>query len=238
VPNTRRLRILSRLSDEDALAADRLCDLCRDITAMTGVGIMLMARDAPHGSPFATNAVSALIEDLQITLGEGPCIDAYKLARPIVEPDLAAATGRWVAFAPAVLAAGVRAIFGFPLRVGNDLIGSLDLYRDRPGALSDDQLADALVMADIVGESILLSQALAPPGELASGLESMSKLQDIVQGAAGMVSVQLGVVIDQALIRLRAHAFATDRPLIDVARDVVARRLRFDGTNGEKNPIS
>jgi hypothetical protein len=235
VPNSRRLRILSRLPETGASAADQLCHVCMDVTAMSGVGIMLMSSDAPSGSPFATNAVSALIEELQITLGEGPCVDAYKFARPVVEPDLAAASGRWTAFTPAVLAAGVRAIFGFPLWAGSNVMGALDLYRDRPGALSEDQHADALVMADIVGEAILLSQSLAPPGELATALEPMGKLQDIVHGATGMVSAQLGVSVGEALARLRAYSFAVDRPLVDVAREVVARRLRIDSATGERD---
>jgi hypothetical protein len=232
------MRILSRISLEDAEAADRLCDICMDVTAMSGVGMMVMASDVPGVSPFATNSVSALIEELQITLGEGPCIDAYNLARPVIEPDLAAASGRWTAFAPPVLAAGVRAIFGFPVRVGAHLLGTLDLYRDRPGALSIDQHADALIMADILGEAILLSQLRAGPGELGTVLEPMGRLQDIVHGAAGMVSVQLGVGVDQALALLRARAFSTDSQLIEVARDVVARRLRFDNAGGGTGPTA
>ena len=118
-------------------------------------------------------------------------------------------------------------MFAFPLRVGAVRLGALDLYQDRPGRLSDDQHADALVMADIVASWVLDAQADAPPGALAGELESGAELYGVVHNAAGMVSVQLGVSVTEAMIRLRAHAFAHERLLRDVAQDVVERRLRF-----------
>jgi hypothetical protein len=227
VTNDRRLHILGRIA-ENGDSPDRLCNVSMDVTAMTGVGITLMTDDVPCGSPGATNAVSALIEELQFILGEGPCIDAYKLELPIAEPDLANPTRRWPGFTPPVVAAGVRAIFAFPLKVGAVRLGSLDLYRDHSGALSDDQHADALVMAEAIARAIIAMQAQAPPGELATEFEPMARLRDVVHRAVGMVSAQLGVSVDEALIRLRAHAFANDRRLAELARDVVARRVRFD----------
>jgi hypothetical protein len=200
-----------------------------DITGLTGGGVMLMSGDVPAGSVCSSNDVSALIEDLQYTLGEGPCVDAYHQDRVVFEPDLAdPGTPRWPAFAPRAVGAGVRALFGFPMRVGAIRLGALNLYRDRPGPLSDDQHADALVMADVAAQWVLDVQADAPPGALAEELELGADFHFVVQNAAGVVSVQLGVSLTEALIRLRAYAFSHDRLLGDVARDVVARRLRLD----------
>jgi hypothetical protein len=197
---------------------------------MTGAGIMLMSGDMPRGSVCTTNGVSALLEELQYTLGEGPCIDAFQQGSPVLEPDLADPyTPRWLAFSGPAVQAGARAVFGFPIQVGAVGIGSLDLYRDRPGPLTDDQHADALVMADIAAQSVLMLQAHAPPGMLAAELEAGADFQYVVHQAAGMVAAQLDVSIGQALIRLRAHAFGNDRPLPEIARQVVARTLRFDG---------
>jgi hypothetical protein len=110
------------------------------------------------------------------------------------------------------------------------------LYCDRPGPLTDDQHADALVMADIAAELVLAMQANAPPGRLAEELEAGADFQYVVHQASGMVAVQLAISVAQALIRLRGYAFGNDRPLAEVADDVVARRLRFDDRNGEKDP--
>lgn len=233
MPADRLLRILGRLAAYDVSGeAARLCVVCAEITDMTGAGIMLLSGDQPQGSVCTTNAVSAVIEELQYTLGEGPCIDAHRLHVPIAEPDLAApTTARWTEFSRAAVDAGARAVFGFPVSVGDVRVGALNLYRDRPGALSDEQHADALVVADVAARSIIAMQAVAAPGALAPGLEATGNFRFVVHQAAGMAAVQLGVPVSEALLRLRAQAYSSGRPVSDIADDVVAGRLRFDPTD-------
>jgi hypothetical protein len=84
------------------------------------------------------------------------------------------------------------------------------------------------VLADVSAEVILLLQARAPAGTLADELARSAELHLVVHQAAGMVAVQLGISVADALVRLRAFAFADGRPVQEVAEDVVARRLRFD----------
>jgi len=231
VAGDRRARILDRLFPGDSidLGSARLCEVCAEVTGMTGAGIMLMADDLPQGSACTSNAVSAQIEELQFELGEGPCVDACQLDGPVLEPDLAdPSTPRWFAFTAPAVDAGVRAVFGFPLRVGGLRFGALNLYRDQPGPLGAEQHADALVMADVAAEAVLLMQANAPPGALAAELVSDANLRSVVHQAAGMVSAQLEVSVAQALIRLRAYAFGNEQRLVSVAEEVVHRRLRFD----------
>jgi hypothetical protein len=170
-----------------------------------------------------------LIEDLQFTFGEGPCVDAYTFGRPILEPDLAdPETLRWLAFSPPVLAAGARAVFGFPLQVGAVRLGAMNLYRDQPGPLSDDQHADALVMADVAAHEVLAMQGQTASGAGAAELDAGSDFHLVVHQASGMVAAQLGATVGEAFIRLRAYSFAHELTLTEVAQDVVARRLRFD----------
>jgi hypothetical protein len=229
VPGDRLLRILSQLraTDDSQSEPARLCEVCADVLAMTGAGVMLMSGDVPSGSVCSSNDVSELIEDLQYTLGEGPCIDAYSQQWPVLEPDLADPTvPRWIGFTPPAVAAGARAIFGFPLQIGSVRLGALNLYRDEPGPMTDDQHADALVVSEVAARAVLDMQAHAPPGAIAAEL-SDSDFRFVVHQASGMVSIQLGVSIAEALIRLRAYAFANDRALTEVAEDVVARRIRL-----------
>ena len=238
MPGERRLRILTQLVGSGAFALEtkRLCEVCAEVTGMTGAGIMLMSGELPSGAICTSDSVSRLIEDLQYSLGEGPCVDAYNHDRPVLEPDLAhPAVARWIAFAIPTIAAGARAVFGFPLQVGAVRLGALNLYRDEPGPLSDEQHADALVMADVSAAAVLMMQANASPGKLAVELESGSDFRYVVHQAFGMVAAQLDVSIAQAMIRLRGYSFGSDRPLTEVAQDVVARRLRFDARNGEKD---
>lgn len=240
MPGERRLRILASLVGSGApeLETKRLCEVCAAVTDMSGAGIMLMSGDVPRGSLCTSNEVSALVEELQYSLGEGPCVDSYHQDCPVLEPDLAAPSSpRWLAFAGPAVDAGVRAIFGFPLQVGAVRLGALNLYRDRPGPLTDEQYADALVAADVVAQAILVLQANAPPGMLAAELEADANLQYVVHQASGMVAAQLNVSVGLALIRLKAYAFGNDRRLAAVAGDVVARELRFDARSGEKDRV-
>jgi hypothetical protein len=194
-----------------------------------GAGILLMSGALPRGSVATSDSVAAALEDVQYTVGEGPCIDAHVGGRPVLEPDLAhPALPRWPAFTPGALAAGATAVFGFPLRVGGVRLGSLNLYRSGAGALTDEGHADALVAADVVTEVLLALQGQSPDDMLSADLEAHADFRFVVAQATGMVSSQLDVPVTQALLRLRAYAFAHDRPINDVAQDVVDRRLIFE----------
>ncbi|HLF98892.1 MAG TPA: GAF and ANTAR domain-containing protein [Acidimicrobiia bacterium] len=233
------MRILSLLVDRDGPVPEtkRLCEVCAEATGMTGAGIMLMSGDIRRGSVCTTDAVSARIEALQYALGEGPCMDAYRADRPVAAPDLRESGElRWLAFTGPALEAGARAVFGFPLQVGAVRLGALNLYRDHPGAMTDNQHADALVMADVAAQAVLILQATALPGHLAAALEASADFQFVVHQASGMVAAQLDISVGQALIRLRAHAFGNDRSLAEVAEEVVARRLRMDADRGAGDP--
>jgi GAF domain len=235
MPDDRVVRILARLGNGGAgRATTRLCAVCAEVTEMSGAGIMLLADDRPQGSLCTTNDVSALIEELQYTLGEGPCVDAHRQRSPVAEPDLAHPVElRWSAFAGPAVDAGARAVFGFPVTVGGVRLGALNLYRDRPGPLSADQHADALVVADVAARSIISMQADAVPGTIGLDLEAGANFRFVVHQAAGMVAVQLDVPVEEALVRLRAHAFSSGRLVVDVATDVINRRLRFDRADGD-----
>jgi hypothetical protein len=238
VPGERLIRILALLSagSGPGQGTGRLCAVGAEVTDANGAGIMLMSGDLPRGSLCTTDRVSELIEQLQYDLGEGPCVDAFRTDQPVLEVNLRdPSTPRWPAFTGPAVDAGARAVFGFPLRVGAVRLGALNLYRDRTGPLTDEQHSDALVVADVAARSVLSLQANAPPGELAAELESGSNFQYVVHQASGMVAAQLRISVSQALIRLRAYAFGNDRDLTEVARDVVARTLRFDPGSGEED---
>jgi hypothetical protein len=229
MPNGRLQRILGELSaGQDVWSAARLCVACPGIVQVDGAGVMLMSGDISRGSLCTSNEVSRLIEDLQYTLGEGPCVDAYRQDMVVTEPDLAhPVTRRWLAFSPPALQAGVRAVFGFPLRIGTVRLGALNLYRTRTGLLDAEQHANALVLAEIAARWVLEAQAGAPADTVAAELEIGADFHFAVHNAAGIVSVQEGVSVTEALIRLRAYAFGHDRLLADVAQDVITRRLRI-----------
>ena len=117
-------------------------------------------------------------------------------------------------------------MFAFPLRIGAINVGVLDVYRSEPGPLHNGQLRAALLAADAAALA-LLDVGTAHDDLFSDNVDARSAYQLQVHQATGIVQVQLGVATEEAFLMLRARAFALGRPLVDVATDVVARRLRF-----------
>jgi hypothetical protein len=211
-------------------------DVCAAAVARVGVsGAWLSAATGAEEGHLMqiTDGVSEQLAELQLTLGEGPCTDASASGGPVLASDLGEreAADRWPVFTPAARHAGAGAIFAFPLRIGAIRAGIMGLYRERPGPLSAAQLGDALIFADTAILLLLDSQAQAGsrpagPGPGGPPLDLAPHRAEIDQ-ATGMLTEQLGVGITEAFVRLRAHAYAHDQRLADVARAIVARRLRL-----------
>jgi hypothetical protein len=204
-----------------------LCRAAAGRLAVDGASVTMVSGPAVSEPLSSTDEVSARLEELLFTTGEGPGAEDFMFGSPMLVPDLGAVTGRWPGFVPAAVTAGARALFVFPLQAGAIRAGVLSLYRAAPGPLSPQQLADALVFADIALQLLLDSSSGISGLDGYRPLEGLSGSRAEVYQATGMVSVQLGVSLEEALVRLRAHAFAAGTPLDDVAGDVVSRLLRF-----------
>ncbi len=213
---------------EDRDPISSLCLACTDVLGVTGAGLMLISGNKSLSCIGVSDDIARAVEDVEYTLGEGPCIAAFNDKIPVFEPDLNAGGGRWPEFRKGALAVGVGAAFGFPLLVDQVCIGALNLYQDRAGPLTAQQVDDALVAADIASRTLLTWQAVAPPGMIAWQLEAVPNNRVEVHQAAGRISVQAGVPVDDAIVLLRAYAFSQDRLISDVARDVAEGHLRFD----------
>jgi hypothetical protein len=188
-----------------------------------------MTRAGHRGTITATDGPATTMEDLQQALGEGPCLDASRDGRPVLQSDLAATgTSRWPGFTAGALQAGIAAVFAFPLQVGAIQLAVLDLYRNTTGPLDRLQLAEALAFAEAATTILLQLQHTSPPGQpLHPELsEAVDGRREVYQ-AAGMITVQAAVSLAEALLLLQAHAFSAGRPMLEVAQDVVARQLRF-----------
>jgi hypothetical protein len=206
-------------------ALERLCVGGVSHLSASGAGVSVVSGSGAREIIFATDRVSNQIEELQVSLGEGPCIDAWSSRLPVIEPDLSLTPpSRWPIFGPAARAAGAVAVFAMPLHIGLYRVGALDVYRDAPGGLSAADLADAVALGAAVTRVVLQLETV----EVQETSEVGPLLSAEIYQAAGMVTVQLEVDIDEALARLRAYAYAEEQPLSEVARDIVARRLRLE----------
>ena len=204
------------------------CSASVDVLGVASAGVSLMSNR--HNAPVChSDERSLALEELQFSLGEGPSLDAFASHEAIHEPDLEhALIDRWPIFTTTALQLGTRGVFALPLNAGPRCIGVLTLYNEAAGALTSEQAADGLVVAHTVAQAMLESQSFSEPDRLAENLDDSADHRAEVHQASGMVAVQLGVAVADAEVRLRAHAYAANRPVVDVARDIVERRLRLD----------
>ncbi|GLP65791.1 GAF domain-containing protein [Streptomyces sp. TUS-ST3] len=226
-------------------------DVCTAAVAalpVGGAGVSAMSGNTASHPLCGSDDISEQLEELQLTLGEGPCLDAFTHGSAVLSPDLltGALQDRWPVFADAALEAGARAVFALPLQIGAISPGVLDLYADVPTVLEPEELADALAFADLATLLLLdaridetgaridetgaragASGARADASSPDHGFEDLGGYRAEIDQATGILTVQLGVGIDEAFVRLRAHAYMQGRRLADVAADVVAHRLRF-----------
>jgi hypothetical protein len=224
---TRMLMAIDRgMIDERALA-EQICRACVAGLDVDGAAISLLTTTPTRVTLWSSDPVAELLEELQFTLNEGACIEAATTGRPVLVSDLdhGAEAARWPVFASAVMEqTPVRALFVLPLQWGALNVGVLDLYRVAPGMLDAAQRRDALSAANAA--ALMLLTIRTDPGEDAWLDRAVGTRVEIHQ-AIGMVLAQLDVSPQVALARMRGYAFARQRLLIDVARDVLARRVQF-----------
>jgi len=229
----RRARIVTAVTERGEITRvdelmQRICRFAVSELAASGCTLALLAGTEPVATLAGAGRHSSTVTELQFQLGEGPCLEACASGTPMLLPDLAVdGAARWPVFTVAA-PPGVRAEFCFPLGVETSCIGVFDLYRDEPGMLSDNHLADARVAADIARDALLYLQE--PPGHpgLAALLDAVGMDRIVVHQATGMIAAQLDETPPAALARLRAAAFESGRSIYDLAQDVVGRRVRFD----------
>jgi GAF domain-containing protein len=214
-------------SGEQPPTLDLICRVCCDLLPIRVATVVLMGDQGVEGITGASDALAAAIQDEEFTLGEGPVSDVRRERQPIMVSDLRNMTSDWPHFVPAVERLGIRAMYAIPLRIGAVDLGVLILGGARPRVMTKDELADLLLLGDLISRLVLDLQAGVTSESLAWALEA-TDTRAVVHQATGMIAAQLDVGVAEALARLRANAFATDRPIDQVAAEVVAGRRRFE----------
>jgi hypothetical protein len=207
-------------------------DLCGPFVAALGLsGAAVSTLGDPLGSETvcASDDRAARLDEIQLDLGEGPCWEALTPRRPVLERDVQGSVDTsWPLARHAMRETGLGAVFAFPLVVAGLSLGAVDLYSRTARDISDQEVADATALSRIVARQVLRRALLAAEGaQEDTGAWTGRYSRREVHQATGMVVAQMGIAAPDALLVLRGHAFATGRPLRDVAEDVVGRTLDF-----------
>jgi GAF domain len=215
-------------------AANRLCLKCVELLKVDGAAISLMYGGTTKGTFGSSGELSRQLDEMQFTYGEGPCLDAFRGGSPVLLSDVDDERDqRWPAFTRAAAASGVHSVFALPVRVARSPIGALDLFSSRPGPLSGDELDGGMWAAELAALPLLdlmtADTDWVAAGEGGDGWEQLASLERVeVYQATGMIIAQLDVDATEALVRLRAYAFAEGLTASEAAWAIVERRVVLD----------
>ena len=213
----------------------QLCQVATRLLDAQGVAVSVVATDGAPQLVAASDGIERPLDGLQQVTGDGPGFEAFETSRPVLIPDLDAVdSARWPAYVAVARANGIRAVFAVPLQVGAIRLGSLELHRRVPGGLGTEGLTSAFSLAD-AAVVLLLDEHSPVEGAVVGPPASLPYRAEIFQ-AQGMVMMQLGISLHEAMLRLRAYAFVNDADLVDVARAVVHHQLRLDRSDDEGEP--
>lgn len=205
-----------------ARALERLCRALALRLGLLGVVVRLSASDTGTGVVVASPGVANALADLEVTAGEGPARTANAVRRPVLVTDLQGpAAADWPGFRHVASDAGLAAVFAFPLGVGAVGLGTLELFSSSARALPINHLALVRAFAELATEALVDGDLTAADGDLSASLARAFDYRAEIAQAQGMVMVDLGVTLAEAMARLRAHAFASGEPLLTLARRVV-----------------
>lgn len=221
------LAIIAAVQPSDDLegsvqALERLCRAAVGCLDLLSAAVRLLPESGSAGVVVAAEGAGHRLVEIEFDVGEGPGRTSYDASRPVLVSDLAGSDGDdWPGFRAAATGQGVAAVFAFPLHLGAVAFGTLELYVGRVGPLTRDELRLAKAFAEIGVGVLLDGDATDAAGSLSPGFSRVVGHRAEVAQAQGMVMVDLGISLGEAMARLRAHAFANGLSLSDLAHSVI-----------------
>jgi GAF domain-containing protein len=207
-----------------------LAERTADLVGAPAVGLLLAD---PHGRLeflAASNENTKLLELFQVQNREGPCLDAFRTATPVINANLSAAASRWPRFAPRAAAAGFSSVYAFPLRLRSEVIGALNVFGGQPGSTLDD--ADVPIvqaLADVAAIGLLQERAIRRGEILTEQLQGALNSRIIIEQAKGAIAQAYGISVDDAFTKIRSYARRTNRRLGEVAHTIVTDSAGLPG---------
>lgn len=201
--------------------ADRLVRACVEVLGVTASGIMLADHHRALRVFASSNEETYILELLELQNNDGPCLEAFRTGEPVEGTDLSLFTDRWPHFAPAAMSVGFNTAYAVPMRLRGKTIGALNLFQAGIETFSTRKVNVARVLADMAAIGIVNHGSLRQQEVLAQQLQGALNSRVIIEQAKGFVAERQGISLPEAFEYLRTTARSSQRPIADVALDVV-----------------
>lgn len=198
-----------------------LATSCVELLDVAEAGLVLADAEGRLHVMTSSSERTRLLELFELQNEEGPCLDCYRSGAAVVSEDLGADEHRWPVFAPEARAAGFASVHALPLRLRNEIVGALNLFRALTGCLSDADADLGQALADVATIGILQERAVREGHVAVEQLQGALNSRIVIEQAKGVLSERLRVDMDEAFVRLRRYARSHSQRLSRVARDVV-----------------
>ena len=192
-----------------------------DLLDAAEAGLMLADERGGLRVMASSNERAHLLELFELQSDEGPCLDCFRSGRPLINEWLDEDPGRWPRFSVRARALGFRSAHALPMRWQDQVIGSLNLFRDDAGSLGEADVALGQALADVATIGILRERTLREARVVSESMQAALSSRIVIEQAKGMVAARGGVTIDEAFELLRAYARNTNSRLPEVAEAAI-----------------
>ena len=209
-----------------------LTDRCVELLEVDAAGLLLADSRGALRLVAASTEQARVVELFQIQNDEGPCLDCYRTGKAVIVSDIRASSGaaRWPQFAAAAREMGYAGVHAIPMRLRDQVIGALNLFRATPGAFDADSVHIGQALADVAAISLLHERSMRRSDTLNEQLQTALNSRVIIEQAKGKLAERLGIDVSQAFTVLRDQARNRNQRLSDLARAFV------DGTQAITGP--
>jgi GAF domain-containing protein len=203
-----------------------LTDRCVEVLDVAAAGIMLVGPDGELHVMASSSEAMRVLELFELLTQEGPCLDCFASAAPVLNQELARLGDKWPRFAPEAVEAGFTSVHALPLRLRGNVLGALNLFHIEPGPMTEADVAAAQALADVASVAILQHRAVIEMQHVNEQLQSALNSRIVIEQAKGMVGERANLSMEQAFAALRNHARNHNLRLVDVARDVITGTMK------------
>jgi transcriptional regulator with GAF, ATPase, and Fis domain len=198
-----------------------LADRCVEVLDVAAAGLMLMAPEGDLRVVASSSEGMRIVELFEIQSQEGPCTDCHRTGEAVLNQDINVSYERWPLFAPVAFEAGFRSVHALPMRLRGDIIGALNLFSTRQGAITEADAVLGQALADVATIGILQHRAIGEVRSLNEHLHYALNSRVAIEQAKGVVAERAGVTMQEAFERIRNHARNHNHRLVDVAQNIV-----------------